>query len=111
MQTHDTTSYRLRRDVLAAPSDVVVDTLLAQPEQWFRIAGCDYCRNPEEHIQGCRCAVRTLTQTAYRVREGDLGAFAGVRDGCFEARALSAADRPDKLYDVEIKARWVQHCA
>lgn len=55
--------------------------------------------------------MRILTQTAYRVREKALGAFSGVRDGCFEARALSALKRPDRVYDVEIKARWVGDCA
>ena len=85
---------------------MVVDKLLANPEQWFRIAGTDYCKAPADHPAGCQCSVRTLTQTAYRIRTGILGAFARVKDGCFQVVATSAANRPDRRYDVEIKARY-----
>lgn len=101
---------RLRLPVLAAPSDVIVDTLVAQPDQWFRVAGADYCRQPEDHAPECRCSIRVLTQTAYRIRERALGAFASVQEGCFQARALSSASRPDRVWPVEIKARWTRAC-
>lgn len=84
--------------------------LIARPDQWFRIAGTDYCRAPEDHPAGCQCSIRTLTQTAYRIRERALGAFALVRDGCIEATAVSAANRPDRKYDVEIKAKFTRKC-
>lgn len=111
MQRSISSSPRLRQSVLAAPSDVIVDTLVAQAGQWYRIAGSDYCRAPEGHARGCRCSIRILTQTAYRIRERQLGAFACVQNGCFQARALSAANRPDMLWPVEIKARWLPDCA
>lgn len=101
---------RPRLPVLADAPEEVARTLVAQPSQWFRIAGSEYCRQPDYHADGCKCAVRVLTQTAYRVREKDLRGFADTPRGCFEASALSAANRPDKLWPVEIKARYVPDC-
>jgi hypothetical protein len=83
---------------------------MARPEQWFRIAGTDYCRAPGQHQEGCQCNVRVLTQTAYRIRERKLGAFAGVLKGCFKVVATSAKNRPDRQYDVEIKATYTRDC-
>ena len=84
--------------------------LRANVDQWYRIAGADYCAAPDEHLPGCQCSIRTLTQTAYRIRKRALGAFAAVRDGCFQAVALSASARPDRKHDVEIKARFTRRC-
>ena len=106
MQQSTRAAARPRSPVLAEPAEVVVDKLLANPEQWYRIAGTDYCKAPEDHRVGCQCSVRTLTQTAHRIRTGVLGAFARIKDGCFQVVATSAASRPDRKYDVEIKARW-----
>lgn len=80
--------------------------LMARPDQWFRIAGTDYCRDPHVHEEGCQCNVRVLTQTAYRIRERKLGAFGGIVGGCFKVVATSARNRPDRKYDVEIKASY-----
>lgn len=110
MQRRMSSADRPRLPVLADTPEEVARTLVAQPARWFRIAGSELCRQPDYHAPGCKCAVRVLTQTAYRVREKDLRGFADVRDGCFEASALSAANRPDRLWPVEIKARYLPDC-
>lgn len=104
MQSRSSTTSRQRLPVLAEPSEVIVDTLRAHPDQWFRIAGTDYCRAPDEHAPGCRCNVRVLTQTAYRIRELDMGAFVTLTDGRLQVVTATAQDRPDRRFDVEIKA-------
>lgn len=84
----------------------MVGTLQAHPGEWFRIAGSDYCRDQAMHPPGCRCGVRVLTQTAHRIRGRDLGAFASLDGGCLKVVATSAANRPDRRFDVEIKAMF-----
>lgn len=104
MQSGSSTTSRQRTPVLAEPSEVIVEALTARPGQWYRIAGADYCRGDAGHLPGCRCSVRVLTQTAYRIRERKLGAFAGLVGGCLQVVATSAERRPDRRFDVEIKA-------
>jgi len=110
MQSRMSPPARVRLPVLADAPEVVARTLLAQPGQWYRVAGSDYCRSPQSHAPACRCAVRILTQTAYRIRTGDLSGFTVNGVGCFQATALSASQRPDRQWDVEIKARWLATC-
>lgn len=50
--------------------------------------------------------MRVLTQTAYRIRERGLGAFVSLTDGCLQVVATSAQNRPDRRFDVEIKALY-----
>jgi len=106
MQSRSSVTQRPRTSVLAEPSEVIVTTLRAHPDQWFRIAGADYCRDVIAHQDGCQCNVRVLTQTAYRIRERTLGAFVDLTEGCLQVVATSARSRPDRRYDVEIKARF-----
>lgn len=47
-----------------------------------------------------------MTQTAYRIRERAMGAFVSLTDGCLQVVATSAANRPDRRFDVEIKVLY-----
>lgn len=88
-------STRRRVRVLIEPNADVARKLKAQPGKWFLIGVGDLDRS------------RTLSQTAFRIREGQLADFARDDEGRFWASSTADTNRPDKIADVELSAIWL----
>lgn len=101
------TQTQRRAHVLAEENHVVAKKLRASPGRWFLVA------------IGELDEARTLTQTAWRIRQNyrvnqrgrrqGLSAFSEDDRGYFEATASADQQRPDQAAPAELWARWVPH--
>jgi hypothetical protein len=85
--------------VLIEANEVVARKLRDDPDGWYLVA------------VGGRGRARVLSQTAHRIRKGELEDFPVESAGKFTATSTSAADRPDKVADVELYAKYVPSTA
>jgi hypothetical protein len=85
---------RTRSQVLFEPFDVVAETALNTPGQWFLVGGGDMDR------------YGVFSQTAYRIRRGQIAAFADPKGGTWEVQ-VSTDKRVDRDYPVEVYLRFL----
>jgi hypothetical protein len=85
----------VRRPVLEEPAEVVAHTLIHNPGQWYIIA------------RGERDRLKVISQTGYRIRRNQIGAFAEVvGDGSWETRVNSQTGRSEDEA-VLLYGRWL----
>jgi hypothetical protein len=85
---------RTRSRVLFEDFATTADTVKAQPGKWFLVGGGDEDR------------YGTFSQTAYRIRRGQIAAFASPEGGFWEIQ-VSTDKRVQRDYPVEVYLRWV----
>jgi hypothetical protein len=83
-----------RSRVLFEPFETVADTVRAKPGEWHLVGG-----GPEERYG-------VFSQTAYRIRRGEIRAFAEPQGGKWEIQ-VSTDKRVERDYEVEVYLRWV----
>jgi hypothetical protein len=84
-----------RAHVLIERNVVVAQKLRAEPGTWWLVGYGDKDR------------AKVMAQTAFRINQGDLRAFAADDAGFFEAVATADQSRPGALAPVEAYARYV----
>lgn len=85
---------RTRSRVLFESFEDVAATVRAKPGQWHLVGGGDADR------------YGVFSQTAYRIRRGQIAAFAEPEGGTWEIQ-VSTDKRVDRDYAVEVYLRWV----
>lgn len=86
---------RARRSrVLFEDFQTTADTVRATPGKWHLVGGGD----PDRY--------GVFSQTAYRIRRGEIKAFADPQGGYWEAQ-VSTDKRIERDYPVEFYLRWV----
>lgn len=83
--------------MLFEDNETVALTLFSHPGDWYMVGG-----GPAERT-------RVLTQTAHRIRRGLIEAFRAYTGGRFEAVMSTDTTRRDRLYPVELYARWAPY--
>lgn len=84
-----------RSRVLFEGFETTADTVRAQPGKWFLVGG------------GERDRYGTFSQTAYRIRRGEIRAFAEPEGGYWEAQVSTDQNVQDRKYPVEVYLRFV----
>jgi len=85
---------RTRSRVLFEDFEKVAETVQAMPGQWFRVGGGEEDR------------LSVFSQTAYRIRRGQIKAFADPQGGYWEVQ-VSTDKRVEREYPVEVFLRFV----
>jgi len=80
--------------VLLDEHEAIAARLLRYPNKWYLIGGDTADR------------FGVLRQTAHRIRRGLIRAYLPRPGGRFEVKVFDMTDRPKRLYDVEVYARW-----
>lgn len=81
--------------VLIEANEVVARKLRADPGAWYLVA------------EGPRGRARVYSQTAQRIKRGELDDFQETLDGRFEATSTADRSRADKIAEAELYARFV----
>jgi hypothetical protein len=81
--------------VLIESNEVVAQKLRADPGRWYLVA------------EGGRDRARVFSQTAQRIKRGDLEDFQETPSGRFEATSTADRSRKDKIADAELFARFM----
>jgi hypothetical protein len=85
---------RTRSRVLFEDFDTTASTVRAKPGQWFLVGGGDEDR------------YGVFSQTAYRIRRGQISAFADPQGGTWEVQ-VSTDKRVERDHPVEVYLRFV----
>jgi hypothetical protein len=86
---------RTRSRVLFEDFDTTADAVRAQPGKWFLVGG------------GERERYGTFSQTAYRIRRGEIRAFAEPEGGFWEVQVSTDQRVEDRKHAVEVYLRFV----
>lgn len=86
---------RTRSQVLFEPFDKTAETVRAKPGQWFLVGGGETAR------------YGVFSQTAYRIRRGQITAFANPEGGHWEVQVSTDQRIEDRQYPVEVYMRFV----
>lgn len=85
---------RTRSRVLFEPFEMVAETVRTKPGKWHLVGGGDMSR------------YGVFSQTAYRIRRGQIAAFAEPKGGTWEVQ-VSTDTRVERDYPVEVYLRFV----
>lgn len=85
---------RTRSRVLFEDFETVASTVQANPNKWHLVGG-----GPEDRYG-------VFSQTAYRIRRGQITAFADPQGGTWEIQ-VSTDKRVERDHAVEVYLRWV----
>jgi len=88
------TPTRTRSQVLFEPFDTVATAVRSNPGKWHLVGG-----GPEDRYS-------VFSQTAYRIRRGQIKAFSGPEGGYWEVQ-VSTDKRVERDYPVEVYLRFV----
>jgi hypothetical protein len=86
---------RTRSRVLFEDFETTADTVRAQPGKWFLVGG-----GPKERYG-------VFSQTAYRIRRGQISAFAEPEGGYWEVQVSTDQRIEDRKHPVEVYLRFV----
>lgn len=86
---------RTRSRVLFEDFDKTADTVREQPGKWFLVGGGD------------RDRYGTFSQTAYRIRRGEIRAFADPEGGIWEVQVSTDQRIENRTHPVEVYLRFV----
>jgi len=86
---------RTRSRVLFEDFQTTADTVRAKPGEWFLVGG------------GERSRYGTFSQTAHRIRRGEIRAFASPEGGVWEVVVSTDKNITDRKHPVEVYLRFV----
>jgi hypothetical protein len=86
---------RTRSRVLFEDFSTTAETVRQNPTKWHLVGG-----GPDERYG-------VFSQTAYRIRRGEIRAFADPQGGYWEVQVSTDKNITDRDYPVEVYLRWV----